>query len=137
MLCSLCLPNPCLFVVVPFPHLVPLQRLCNIELQPTEDMYHAALRDIMEHLLADGKTLAELDLPQPPAAGPRQNRLLYQERHGYDSVAMAEILTRVSGFNQDQHAVYDSLTASLSAYAAGTLLEVPLRLSAAVCCFCR
>lgn len=126
MLFMLCSPSSLQFATGLFPCWVSLQRSSNLELQPTDDMYHAALRDIMEHLLADGKTLADFNLPQPPTAGPRQNRLLYQEQHGYDSAAMAEVLTRVSGFNQDQQAVYDSLTASLAAYAAGTLLEVSL-----------
>ena len=97
-----------------------LQRLDDPGLQVSEDMYQAALRDIMEHLMSDGKTMSDFNLPQPAAAGPRENRLLYQERHGYDMQKMAATLARIPDLNVDQRSVFDSVTASLEAYRAGT-----------------
>ena len=39
----------------------------------SEYMYEAALRDIMEHLMSDGKTMSDFNLPQLAAAGPRES----------------------------------------------------------------
>lgn len=101
-----------------------VQRLNDPGLQVSNDMYEAALRDIMEHLMSDGKTMADFNLPQPPAAGPRENRLLYQERHGYDMEKMAATLARIPDLNVDQRRVFDTVTSSLEAYRAGTLMQV-------------
>ena len=98
-----------------------------------EDMYEAALREIMKHLMADGKTLADFNLPQPPAAGPREIRLLYQERHGYDMEKMAATLARIPDLNVDQRSVFDTVTASLEAYRVGTLMQVGLLLGLISC----
>ena len=83
-----------------------LQRLDDPGLQVSEDMYQAALRDIMEHLMSDGKTMSDFNLPQPAAAGPRENRLLYQERHGCDMQKMAATLARIPDLNVDQRSVF-------------------------------
>ena len=101
-----------------------LQRLNDPGLQVSEGMYEVALREIMEHLMADGKSMSDFNLPQPPAAGPRENRLLYQERHGYDMEKMAATLARIPDLNVDQRSVFDTVTASLEAYRAGTLMQV-------------
>lgn len=76
--------------------------------------------------MADDKTLADhiVHLPQPPVAGPHENRLLYQKCHGYDSAAMAATLAATSAFDKYQRAVFDSLILSLTAYEAGTMLQV-------------
>ena len=65
-------------------------------------MYEAAC-DIMEHLMSDGKTMSDFNLPQPPAAAPRENRLLYQEHHVYDMEKMAAPLLRAPDLNVNQH----------------------------------
>ena len=89
-----------------------------------EHMYHAALRDILEHLMTVGKTLSDFDLPQPPVAGPRENRLLAQERDSYNRDSMAETMSKYPGLNNDQKSVFDAVRASLNAYQDGTLVQV-------------
>lgn len=75
-------------------------------------MYQAALQDILEHLMSDGKTLSDFNLPQPPAAGPRENRLLFQERHAYDMQQITATLARYPDLNADQRSVFDTVRAS-------------------------
>ena len=70
--------------------------------------------------------MSDLNLPQPPAAGPRENRLLYQERHGYDMEKLAATLLRIPDLNVDQRSVFDTVTNSLEAYRAGTLMQLCL-----------
>ena len=103
-----------------------MQRLGAPELSPTEGMYHAALRNIRQHLMAVSLTLTDFDLPQPPAAIVHRNRLLYQERHGYDMSRLVATLEGYSSLNDDQRAVFDRVRASLDAYEAGTLSQVKL-----------
>ena len=86
----------------------------------------------MEHLTSDGKTVSDFNLPQPPAAGPNENRLLYQECHGYDMEKVAATLSRIPHGNDmekatatfshipdmDQHSEFDTVTSSIEAYRA-------------------
>ena len=70
--------------------------------------------------------MSDFNLPQPPAAGPREKRLLYQERHGYDMEKLAATLLRVPNLNVDQRNVFDTVTTSLEACRVGTLMQVCL-----------
>lgn len=101
-----------------------VQRLNDPELPVSEDMYEAALRDISEHIVVAGNTLSDYNLPQPPAAGPRENRMLLQERHAYDMQHMTATLARCPDLNADQRLVFDTVRASLDAYQQGTLMQV-------------
>ncbi|KAL0026173.1 hypothetical protein WJX79_008413 [Trebouxia sp. C0005] len=73
--------------------------------------------------MAVSLTLTDFDLPQPPAAIVHRNRLLYQERHGYDMSRLVATLEGYSSLNDDQRAVFDRVRASLDAYEAGTLSQ--------------
>lgn len=101
-----------------------VQRHNDPDLPVSEDMYEAALREISEHIVAAGNTLSYYNLPQPPAAGPRENRLLCQERHAYNMQQMAATLARCPDLNADQRSVFDTVRASLDAYQQGTLMQV-------------
>ena len=76
--------------------------------------------------MSDIKTMSDFNLPQPPAAVPRENRLLYQERPGYDMRKLAATLWRVPNLNEDQRSVFDTVTTSLEAHHAGTMIQVCL-----------